>query len=246
MLEKPFNSVLDLVDPALLKSLPLLRPHQSVDADLARYFADPRVRLAFSFQTKYLGMSPFRCPSLFTILSFLEYEYGVFHPLGGCGAVMAAMAQAATEMGVRIRLNEPVEEILFEGRKAVGVRTNARRVQGRRAGGQRRLRPGDDQRWCPTICAGAGPTRRSAARNSPARPSCSTSASRARCPTWRTTRSYLSKDYARNIEDIEDGLELPGGAHRSTCRTPASPTRRWRRPATARSTCWCRCAPDRT
>jgi phytoene desaturase len=83
------------------------------------------VRLAFSFQTKYLGMSPFRCPSLFTILAFIEYEYGVWHPVGGCGAVMEAMARVARRMGARIRLREPVQEILFDGRRAVGVRTHA-------------------------------------------------------------------------------------------------------------------------
>ena len=73
-------------------------PHRSVDSDLAQYFADPRVRLAFSFQSKYLGMSPYKCPSLFTILAFLEYEYGVFHPRGGCGAVMEAMARVANQL----------------------------------------------------------------------------------------------------------------------------------------------------
>ena len=81
------------------------RPLDSVDSDLTRYFKDPRVRLAFTFQSKYLGMSPFQCPSLFTILSFLEYEYGVLHPRGGCGAVSQAMARVAGEMGVRFRLN---------------------------------------------------------------------------------------------------------------------------------------------
>jgi phytoene desaturase len=30
---------------------------------------------------------------LFSILSFLEYEHGVFHPQGGCGAVTRAMAR---------------------------------------------------------------------------------------------------------------------------------------------------------
>jgi len=40
----------------------------------------PRLQLAFTFQSKYLGMSPFQCPSLFSILSFLEYEYGIWHP----------------------------------------------------------------------------------------------------------------------------------------------------------------------
>lgn len=122
-LETPFLGWQDLLQMRLLKMLPILRPHQSVDAYLKRFFSDDRVRLAFCFQSKYLGMSPFRCPSLFSILSFLEYEYGVFHPIGGCAAVTAAMARVAERLGVEICLNEPVEEILFTGRRAVGVRT---------------------------------------------------------------------------------------------------------------------------
>src|SRR5450432_3152053 len=122
-LESPFESWRDLVQPKMLKLLPLLRPWLSLDQDLRRYFSDERIRLGFSFQSKYLGMSPFSCPSLFSILSFLEYEHGVFHPIGGCGAVSLAMARAAEELGVTVLLDEPVEEVLFEGRKAVGVRT---------------------------------------------------------------------------------------------------------------------------
>jgi phytoene desaturase len=125
LLEAAFNGARDLLDPAMLHALPLLHPLRSVDADLATYFRDPRVRLAFSFQSKYLGMSPFRCPSLFTILAFMEYEYGVYHPRGGCGTVMDAMGRVATSLGARVRLGEPVEQILFEGRRAVGVRTGA-------------------------------------------------------------------------------------------------------------------------
>lgn len=122
-LESPFLGWQDLLQMRLLKMLPMLRPHQSVDTCLKRFFSDDRVRLAFCFQSKYLGMSPFRCPSLFSILSFLEYEYGVFHPVGGCAAVTAALARVAERLGVEICLNEPVEEILFNGRRTVGVRT---------------------------------------------------------------------------------------------------------------------------
>ena len=122
-LESAFLGWQDLVQARLLKMLPMLRPHQSVDAYLKRFFTDDRVRLAFCFQSKYLGMSPFRCPSLFSILSFLEYEYGVFHPIGGCSAITAALARVAERLGVEIRLDEPVEEILFAGKRAVGVRT---------------------------------------------------------------------------------------------------------------------------
>ena len=122
-LETPFHGWRSLFNSQLLKMLPLLRPHQSLDTYLKRFFQDERIRLAFSFQSKYLGMSPFRCPSLFSILSFLEYEHGVFHPVGGCGAVTRAMAHVARELGVEIALDLPVEEMIFQGRRAIGVRT---------------------------------------------------------------------------------------------------------------------------
>lgn len=124
-LETPFHGWKDVFNRRLLQLLPWIRPHQSVDDYLKRFFSDDRVRLAFCFQSKYLGMSPFRCPSLFSILSFLEYEHGVWHPMGGCAAVTQAMARVAERLGVEIRLNEPVEDMLFAGRRAVGVRTTA-------------------------------------------------------------------------------------------------------------------------
>ncbi|MBA3960751.1 MAG: phytoene desaturase [Chthoniobacterales bacterium] len=123
-LENAFPGWGSVLNTRLLKLLPMLRPHQSIDSYLKRFFTDERIRLAFSFQSKYLGMSPFRCPSLFSILSFLEYEYGVFHPLGGCGAITAALARVARRIGVEIQLDEPVEEVLMENRRATGVRTS--------------------------------------------------------------------------------------------------------------------------
>ena len=123
-LETPFLGWQDLVNVRLLKMLPMLRPHQSVDTYLKRFFRDERVRLAFCFQSKYLGMSPFRCPSLFSILSFLEYEYGVFHPIGGCAAVTQAMARVAQRLGVEIHTNTRITQILTQGGSVTGMRTN--------------------------------------------------------------------------------------------------------------------------
>jgi phytoene desaturase len=123
VLQRSFTSLVDYLAPKVLKAFRHIVPLSSVDQELGRYFKDPRVRLAFSFQTKYLGMSPFRCPNLFTFLAFLEYEFGVWHPVGGCGAVSDGMARAARDLGVDIRLGEPVEAIEFDGRRATGVRT---------------------------------------------------------------------------------------------------------------------------
>jgi phytoene desaturase len=127
VLERAFSTAADMIRPDMIKALPLMKPWSTVDRDLARHFKDPRVRLAFSFQTKYLGMSPFKCPALFTILSFLEYEHGVFHPIGGCGTVSDAMARVAERLGAEIRLNSPVERIVFEGRRAKGIEVGGHR-----------------------------------------------------------------------------------------------------------------------
>jgi phytoene desaturase len=123
VLKSPMESLRSLAAPDMLRALKMLRPLRSVDTDLASYFADERIRLAFSFQSKYLGMSPFRCPSLFTILAFMEYEHGVFHPRGGTGAVMQAMARLAEAQGARIRLNTPVTSLVMQGSRAAGLRT---------------------------------------------------------------------------------------------------------------------------
>ncbi|MBV8913924.1 MAG: phytoene desaturase, partial [Acetobacteraceae bacterium] len=205
ILEAAFNSIRDLGRPSVLKGLTMLRPHRSVDRDLAAYFRDPRVRLAFSFQSKYLGMSPFRCPSLFTILSFMEYEYGVYHARGGTGAVIAAMARVARDLGARIYPGEPVEQILFEGRRAVGLR----------AGGRERrydaLVIGSDFAQTMTRLVPDRLRRRWTDRKIAAKKfSCSTFmlylGVEGTFPDLAHHTIYLARDYARNLREIEAGL----------------------------------------
>lgn len=122
-LQEPWNGPSDIFSKRVMRAATVLRPTRSVASDLMRLFDDDRLMLAMSFQTKYLGMSPFNCPSLFTILAFLEYEYGIFHPTGGLGSVPVRMAEIAEEMGVEFRLGEAVEEVIMDGKTAVGVRT---------------------------------------------------------------------------------------------------------------------------
>ncbi len=126
-LQSPWNSITNLFSRRAMSVATVLKPWRSVATDLQKSFPDPRVRLAMSFQTKYLGMSPFHAPSLFTILSYLEYAHGVYHAAGGLGEISERMANIAREMGVEIRLGEKVEEMIFENEKSKaikGVRTS--------------------------------------------------------------------------------------------------------------------------
>ena len=124
ILQRPFLGPRDLVRGDMARALPNFRPWSTVDGELRRWFKNPDVRVAFSFQSKYLGMSPFKCPSLFTIIAHVEYGFGVFHPRGGCNAITTAMARIAREMGVDLRLSEPVRQLTLEGRRATGAVTD--------------------------------------------------------------------------------------------------------------------------
>ena len=122
-LQTPWRGPSDLLSKRAFSAATVLKPWASVASDLKRLFDDERVRLAMSFQTKYLGMSPFHAPSLFTILAFLEYEHGIFHAKGGLGSITARMGEIAREMGVMFELETEVDEVILEGKTVKGLRT---------------------------------------------------------------------------------------------------------------------------
>jgi len=205
ILQRPFHGLMDWARMDMLRAFPLFRPWATVDQDLRRWFRHEDLRLAFSFQSKYLGMSPFKCPSLFTIVAHVEYGFGVFHPIGGCNAIPRAMARVATGMGVDIRLSDPAEEILFQGRRATAVRTpsqihaaDAVVVNGDFATAARALIPDRlRKRWTD-------------ARIEAKKFSCSTFmlylGLEGRFDDMKHHTIFLSGDYLRNIREIDAGL----------------------------------------
>lgn len=121
VLKTRVRTIFDMISLEGAQAMPHVRPWESVYTQLGRYFSNPKIRLSVCFQAKYLGMSPYECPSLFSILPFIEYEYGIWHPTGGCNAITTAMANACRTMGVEIVTNAPVERIAFDGKRVTGV-----------------------------------------------------------------------------------------------------------------------------
>lgn len=208
ILESPFNSMLDLLRPSLLGAAGLVKPWKTLGQELQSFFRDPRLVIAFSFQAKYLGMSPFKCPSLFSILSFLEYEYGVYHPIGGCGQISERMAQMAVEMGCTLKTNEPVQRLEFEGKKVTAVHTAHGRypadavvINADFAHAMQELVPDQlRKRW-------------SNSKIEKKQFSCSTFMMylgiRGRYDDLKHHTIHISKDYDRNLRQIEDDKVLP-------------------------------------
>ncbi|MFH1047110.1 MAG: phytoene desaturase family protein [Patescibacteria group bacterium] len=95
----------------LRRALPYIPVGQSVAGVLKRYFKSEDTQLAFMFQTKYLGMSPWKCPGAFTIIPYIEHAFGIYHITGGLAKIPEALAKAATQFGAKIHLNTPIRRI---------------------------------------------------------------------------------------------------------------------------------------
>jgi len=122
VLQKPYHKLTAYCRKELLKVFPYIATSDTVVDVLDRYFPDDNLKLAFTFQSKYLGMSPWKCPALFTILSYTEYKYGIYHTTGGLCKIPEAMAKVFAEEGGELRLSTPVQEVLFKGTQAIGVK----------------------------------------------------------------------------------------------------------------------------
>lgn len=120
-LQKDYANWKAYLDPIFFKAAPYLGLGRSVFGNLGRYFGPDRLKLCFTFQAKYLGMSPWKCPALFTMLPFVEYDSGILHVRGGLNSISAAMARVVEEEGGEIHMETPVRRLIIEGRTVKGV-----------------------------------------------------------------------------------------------------------------------------
>jgi phytoene desaturase len=120
-LEKDYSSLTDFLKPTFLRAVRYIPFGRTLFQYLGNYFRSERLRLSFTFQSKYLGMSPWECPGFFVILPYIEHAFGIFHVQGGLSEISRAMAKVAEKHGARIHLNTPVRELVIEQGAVKGV-----------------------------------------------------------------------------------------------------------------------------
>ncbi len=122
-LQKDYSNHLSYFKPRFLRAIPAFQmlPPRSLFEVMGDYFGPEELRLSFTFQSKYLGMSPWDCPGAFGMIPFVEHKYGIYHVTGGLSEISGAMAKAAKEDGARIHLKTPVKKLITKGKNVLGI-----------------------------------------------------------------------------------------------------------------------------
>lgn len=94
-----------------------LKMGRSVASVVRSHVSDSRVAQMIDHFVQYVGSSPEQSPAVLCGIAHMQTADGVWYPRGGTGAVPAALARLANEMGVNVRLNVGVRAIT---RDAVG------------------------------------------------------------------------------------------------------------------------------
>jgi phytoene desaturase len=96
----------------------LLSPLASL---VGRTVKDHRLRQILGYPAVFLGSSPYIAPSMYHLMSHLDFEGGVRYPMGGFARLIESIETLAVAQGVRIVTNAPVTAITTEGGRATGV-----------------------------------------------------------------------------------------------------------------------------
>lgn len=124
VLRKNFEWYPHLVRWSFLKHVFEMHPFVSIYSRASKYFWSERLRRVFTFGSMYMGMSPFDAPGTYSLLPYSELAEGIWYPVGGFQKVAKALQGICERLGVVIRLNTAVKEVLTtdNGLKAIGVK----------------------------------------------------------------------------------------------------------------------------
>jgi phytoene desaturase len=123
---KDLSGITDLFDPTLIKEVGSLKQLlTSFDSFVSRYFTSDEAKKILEYVIVFLGGNPNITPALYSILSYVDMELGVWYPQGGFGAVPQGMARLCEELGVEIHLNQEVTGFEISNHHITNVHTKS-------------------------------------------------------------------------------------------------------------------------
>jgi len=126
---KDYRHLTDFFKPKLVKEGFKLHMFDKLDSYAKRFFDSDRIRKILEYTIVFLGGSPFDSPALYSLMSHVDFELGVWYPMGGMGELADAMCKIAKENGAEFVFNSPVKKINVENNKATGVETKDKKYK---------------------------------------------------------------------------------------------------------------------
>ncbi|MDG1949951.1 MAG: phytoene desaturase family protein, partial [bacterium] len=118
---KNYDSILDFFTPEVARAGMKLSVFSTMHTYVRKWFKSDLVQKIMQYPLVFLGASPYNAPAIYNIMSHIDFDMGVYYPMGGMYELIKALKRIAEDAGATLNVNKPVKTILIENGKATGV-----------------------------------------------------------------------------------------------------------------------------
>lgn len=120
---KNYNSIFDFFNKRIMKEGPKLNIFESFDKYVSRFVESDKIKKILQYSVVFLGGSPKNTPAMYSLMSHIDFNMGVFYPIGGINKIIDSLETLGKENKVNIIKNSEVKKIITKNSIAVGVKT---------------------------------------------------------------------------------------------------------------------------
>jgi phytoene desaturase len=119
-----FDSAKGLMTKEVLaRSTDMLRlATMPIHSYVKKFFKNQQLQQIMEYPTVFLGSSPFAAPALYSLMSALDFDDGVYYPKGTMYQIVESLVKIGTNKNVTYHVHTPVKEILSAQKRAIGIK----------------------------------------------------------------------------------------------------------------------------
>lgn len=123
-LYKEYRNIFDFFSWKMIKEGYRLHVFDNMDKFTSRFFKNDRLIKILQYTLVFLGGSPKHTPAIYSLMAHVDFNLGVWYPMGGMSKLSESMKELAISLGVKFKFNEPATKILIKDNRATSVKSS--------------------------------------------------------------------------------------------------------------------------
>jgi len=121
-----YGKFTDLLDWQLITQGLKMHMTEGLESYVGRFVKSSKLHKLLEYTMVFLGSSPKNAPALYSIMAHIDFNLGVWYPMGGLGELVKALVQLGKEYGVKYETNAEVTGFEYQGNRIEKVKTKNR------------------------------------------------------------------------------------------------------------------------
>jgi phytoene desaturase len=120
-LYKNYDHLTDFFKLELITEVIPMQLFSSIDSFVSKKFKNPKLKKILEYSMVFLGGSPKNTPALYSLMTHVDLNLGVWYPIGGLYEIVKSLEKLCKEYNIKIIKGKEVTKILVKNNKTIGV-----------------------------------------------------------------------------------------------------------------------------